>query len=234
MLILQIILAVLAVLIIFVFLAIMFARLRILIIANNENSFAVKFYVFGIKVFSYAPRADEPHKKIKISKYSPKNIEKRRKKAMRTALKKKKRVHKEYSNGSAQKSTGKKNPFNIKNILKFILDVLRTFAEHYAKNFKIIIHSFNICIATDDPAKTALLYGTVAQSVSYLLEFLHNTTALKVLRSAPINVTSDFCGEDVRFDIKISMIVRLRRVLSLIFRSGIRSPADIEKFFNEI
>ena len=230
MLILQIILAVLAVLIISVLLLIIFARLRITIIASNDDSFSVTFYLFGIRIFRYSLKEDEHHKKIKISEYSVKNLEKKRQKKLKTSKKKKKRTVSKSDADATQKS--KKIPFNIKNILKFILNVLRTFSEHYAQNFKIIIHSFNICVASDDPAQTAILYGSVSQAVAYLLEFLDNTTSLKVLRSAPVNVTSDFCSDTTRYNIKISMIVRLRRVLSLIFRSGIRSPADIEQFFN--
>ncbi|MBQ9079997.1 MAG: hypothetical protein IJY27_02890 [Clostridia bacterium] len=227
MLILWIFLAVLAILLTVALLLLVFARLRVVITANHDDIIKLKFYLCGIPVYSYGAKEKKHHKKAKISDYSPKKLEKKRQKALRAQAKK--QAKKQKGTGAAIEEI-KRSP-HITNILKFIIELLKNFTKHYASKFKVTIHRFNISVATDDAAKTALLYGGVVQSANYLLEFLRNTTALKIPRSAPLNVTSDFCDSTTKFDIKLSVIIRLRKVISLLFRSGLRSPADIEKFF---
>ena len=98
----------------------------------------------------------------------------------------------------------------IKESLSSSLNILKIFLKHfYAKRSKVTVHRFNIVIATEDPAKTAIAYGSIIQTVAYFLEFINNTTTLHIPRSVPINVTSDFCSQSSHLDLKLSLVIKL-------------------------
>lgn len=221
MIFLWIFLALLAILLLAVLLVLML-RVKIVIYGNNEDIVKLKFYLYGFRIFSFSAKQKDEPQKVKLSDYTPDKLSKRKKKE------RPKSVSQRLRDVATDEAKGKPD---IVYILKFILNLLRTFAQHYAKKFKVKILKLNISVATDDAASTAILYGTVSQAVSYLIEFLDNNTALTVSRTAKINVVSDFCGDKTQIDIKMEVFIHLRRVLSLLYRSGLRSPADIKNFF---
>lgn len=221
MIFLWIFLALLAILLLAVLLVLML-RIKIVIYGNNEDIVKLRFYLYGFRIFSFSAKQKDEPPKVKLSDYTPEKLSKRKKKE------RPKSVSQRLRDVATNEAKGKPD---IVYILKFILNLLRTFAQHYAKKFKVKILKFNISVATGDAASTAILYGTVSQAASYLIEFLDNNTALTVPRTAKINVASDFCGDETQIDIKMEVFIHLRRVLSLLYRSGLRSPADIKNFF---
>ena len=199
MIVLQIILAVLAVLISIVVLLVLFARVRIVLIARNDL-IKVTAHLLGVRIFYFSTRQKEYHKRIKISDYSSKNIKKKLAKEIDDARKRIEARKKQPESGLAE----------IKESLSSSLNILKIFLKHfYAKRSKITVHRFNICIATSDPAQTAILYGSVIQAAAYFLEFIQNTTTLHIPHSVPINVTSDFGTQSSHLDIKLSLVIKL-------------------------
>lgn len=222
MIVLWIFLALLAILLLAVLLVLML-RLKIVIYGNNDDIVRLKCYLYGFRIFSFSVKQKDKPQKVKISDYTPEKLSKRQKKERPKSV-----TQRLHDVASTSETKGKPD---IVYILKFILNLLRTFAQHYAKKFKVRILRFNISVATGDAASTAILYGTASQATSYLIEFLDNNTALTIPRTAKINVVSDFCGDETQIDVKIEVFIHLRRVLSLLYRSGLRSPADIKNFF---
>ncbi len=222
MIVLWIFLALLAILLLAVLLVLML-RIKIVIYGNNDDIVRLKFYLYGFRIFSFSAKQKDKPQKVKLSDYTPEKLNKRKKKDRPKSVTQRLR-----DVANADETKGKPD---IIYILKFILNLLHTFAQNYAKKFKVKILKLNISVATGDAASTAILYGTVAQAASYLIEFLKNNTALTVPRTAKMNVVSDFCGDTTQVDIKIEVFIHLRRVLSLLYRSGLRSPADIKNFF---
>ena len=199
MIVLQIILAVLAVLIAIIVLLILFARVRIVLIAQNDL-IKVTAHLLGIRIFHFSTRQKEHHKKIKISDYSADNIKNKLKKEIDDAKKK----------IEARKKQPESELSEIKESLSSSLNILKIFLKHfYSQRSKVTVHRFNISVATDDPSKTAILYGSVIQAVAYFLEFINNTTTLHIPHSVPINVTSDFCAQSPQLDIKLSLVIKL-------------------------
>lgn len=199
MIVLQIILAVLAVLVLLVLLLVVFARVRIVLIANNDL-IKVTAHLLGIRIFYFSTHQKEYHKKIKISDYSSKNLKNKLQKEFDSTKKKLASAKEQQDSGLSE----------IKESLSSSLNILKIFLKHfYAQRSKVTVHRFNVSIATDDPSKTAILYGSVIQAVAYFLEFIYNTTTLRLTRSVPINVTPDFCAQDTHFDIKLSLVIKL-------------------------
>ncbi|MCL2518792.1 MAG: DUF2953 domain-containing protein, partial [Oscillospiraceae bacterium] len=73
-------------------------------------------------------------------------------------------------------------------------------------------------VATDDAAKTALLYGAVSQSVVYLLEIIQKN--VKKVKKGRILVVSDFTGTDFDARINITFKLRVWQILSLALKTA--------------
>lgn len=222
MIVLWIFLALLAILLLAALLVFLL-RIKVVIFGNSEDLIRLNGYLYGFRIFSFSARQKTKPQKVRLSDYSPKKLNKRKKKnRQKTATQRLRDV------ADTVEPHGKPD---IVYILKFILNLFNNFTKHYAQKFKVRILKLDVSVATGDAASTAILYGTVVQSVGYLIEFLKNTTALNIPRNAKMNVTTDFCGDTTQIDIKIEVFIHLRRVLSLLYRSGLRSPADIKNFF---
>lgn len=203
---------------------------KIKLIANNEDVIRLCFYVYGIKVFSFGVKDEKPPEHVKVSDYTLKKVERRRRREERKLRRRAARALKKAAEPEAEASDGFKTTPDIMYIIKYVLNVIKLFCRHYAGKLKIRLHRLNITVATEDPAATAVLYGVVIQGVGYLIEFLRNNTDFDLVRHAPLHVDTDFLSNETKFDVVITVNIRLRRVLSLIWRSGIHSPADLAKF----
>lgn len=222
MIVLWIFLALLAILLLAVLL-ILLLRVKVIIHASNQEPIRLEFYIYGFRILAFPDRKKDKPKKVKLSDYTPKKLAKRKQKTQPKSLTKRLR--------DITDSDSMKGKPDVVYILKFILNLFKNFGEHYADKFKVHILKLDIAVATGDAASTAILYGAVSQAAGYLIEFLKNNTALTIPRHAKLNVGTDFCSETTRFDVKIQVFLHLRRVISLLYRSGLRSPSDIKNFF---
>ena len=222
MIVLWIFLALLAILLLSVLL-ILLLRVKVVIHASNKEPIRLEFYIYGFRILAFPDRKKDKPKKVKLSDYTPEKLAKRKQKAQPKSLTKRFR--------DVADSDSMKGKPDVVYILKFILNLFKNFGKHYASKFKVHILKLDIAVATGDAASTAILYSAVSQTAGYLIEFLKNNTALTIPRHAKLNVGTDFCSDTTRFDIKIQVFLHLRRVISLLYRSGLRSPSDIKNFF---
>ena len=222
MIVLWIFLALLAILLLAVLL-ILLLRVKVVIHASSDNPIKIGFYIYGFRVLAFPNTQKDKPKKIKLSDYTPEKLAKRKPKAQPKSLTKRIR--------EVAESDELKGKPDVIYILKFILNLFKNFGEHYAAKFKVHILKLDVTVATGDAASTAILYGAVSQAAGYLIEFLKNSTDLTIPRFAKLNIGTDFCGETTQFDVKIKVFIHLRRVISLLYRSGLHSPSDFKKFF---
>ena len=134
-------------------------------------------------------------KEVRLSDYTPRKLRKRKRK-----LRNKRRIEKVKE---AQKSRKNKKTLEKKlRQLRLILAILK----HVYKNILSAVHlrvkRFYVTVATDDAAKTAILYGIAAQSTSYLLALLKAYTKTSVKRGF-VDVVADFCGKESTLDVNL-------------------------------
>ncbi len=204
------------------------ANVKIKIIGNNEDVVRLRFYLYGIPVFGFGvnDKPEPPH--VRVSDYSRRRFERRRRRERRRAAA---RAAKRLRKAAAPADEQYKTVPDVLYIIKFILNVIKVFCQQFAGRLKIRLLRLEVSVATGDPASTAVLYGGVVQGVSYLMEFLRCNTDFDVSRHAPLCVEPNFCADTTQINICLTVNVHLRRLISLVFRSGLRSPADIRKFF---
>ena len=114
-----------------------------------------------------------------------------------------------------KKSKKKKTPQEIVDIIKMVSDLAVTVIGRFAKHLRIHIARIKIVIASEDAATTALLYGTVSQSVNLIFPVLERVKNFPRLKNADISVDCDFASTEPQIDIKLGFSIRVWQVLNI-------------------
>ncbi len=216
-------LIILAVLAFFVLIA--FIRPTVRIRTGNELSVALKVLFFRFRLF---PRKE---KKIKLKNFKIKNFRKMRlKEEKRLLAKQKKKAEKEQkkaekaqkkeAKGEVQKeeSEGKRS---LRENTVFVLDlvkyVLARALSKFGKYLRIEIRQIDITVAGEDPAKTAITFGTVVQAVSYIKELADQTLNVRYpeKREQYIAVRVDYLSAEPTVLLDISFGIRIWQIIAV-------------------
>lgn len=191
MTVLWIVLGVLAVL----FLLLLFP-VRLTVLFKEKLSLKLHVLLF---LFTLYPKKQ----RVRIRDYSKKKLRGRRRKQ-------------KIKTQSEQKQKEKK-PKSIKDALRTLRLLFSILKATYPKLLAvghIRVHRLCVSVATDDAAKTALLYGAASQGTAYLLALLEESTRTTVGRDA-VAVTADFCDTQSKIDVKITITATPLRLLWL-------------------
>jgi hypothetical protein len=206
----------------FVF-AVGMVRVEAVILYAADFSMTVR--AAGIPVYRLPGRK----KKIRLRDYSPRAMEKKRRKAEKKAEKKaaakakkeeKKRRKKESGEGPAGKGhAGKKD---IRKIVSLVTELLEVLLKRFGKHLRIRVARLHVNVATGDAASTAVVYGCVAQAVAYLGALLDRSGNLRGISRSDVDVRADFLAEATACDIEIGFSLRVWQVFDMINRTGAR------------
>ncbi len=200
-------------------------------------SFHIKLYIiagsdietrlragFGPIVLTLSPKKK---KKVKLSDFTYekhlKRLEKEKALSLKKQSKKKNRKKskateiKEKADSAAENNTPEAKLFSVFDIIEFVLDEFPRLASY----IKIRLRSLKIVIGGDDAAKIAETYGVVKAIVSLFIELLENKTDLYKISEGEVTVYSDFLLDKTKFNLDISLKIRLFSIL----RTGVRSVA---------
>ena len=200
---------------------------------RDELTLAVS--VLGIKI-GILPKKE---KKVDVKKYSAKRFRKLLEKRERDEEKKrrKKLLKKEKKKSKTQKklqkaekdapAEPKQKSRSVGEIFTLVSDVLSVFFSRFAKHFRVKLARLNVTVASEDAAKTAILYGVAAQGVAYILEILDRTTNLEYKKDSEVNVFVDYLGDTPSFDISIAFSMRVWHLLDILFRSALAALRNL-------
>ncbi|MDD4125218.1 MAG: hypothetical protein PHW77_05795 [Eubacteriales bacterium] len=112
----------------------------------------------------------------------------------------------------------KEEPVSLKQMLPIIKETLTELYVKTKKHIRLDRYIVKIAVATDDPAKTGILYGVVAGSASSLLR-LAEGIGHKTKRRGEIytEVIPDFIAEKPDIHIDIILSTRVWRGLSMVY-----------------
>ncbi len=183
-------------------------------------------------------------KKVKLSRYSKKEMEKRRlaeiEKAKKKAAKKeqkklkkqkkeeeeKARLEKLRKEGKAPPEKKKKeyDPTGITLVdnINAACHALGKFFLRFGKRFRIDISRIVINVATGDAASTAIMYGATVPAVAALISLLEKITNLKGLEKADIDVRCDYLGTKTTVDVKVAFSLRPYHLFDMLFSALFR------------
>ena len=186
--------------------------LRIKLCITYREDVALTARALGIRVRLFPRR-----KKIKWRRYSPKKAKKisdKKEKKQLTKLAKKEKK-------KARRKAKPKLPFRqrlqtINDKVRFVRVLLAAVIRKTHRHLRLQTARLHIRVASDDAAKTAILYGAVCQSVAYLLAALDSVTKLKST-TTQVSVEPDFLSERSSADVKIVLSVRVFGALMILF-----------------
>ncbi len=197
-------------------------KAKVVIISDGEGT-EVVLKIYGIPIRILPAK----EKKIKLSRYSKKNMEKRRlaeeekkkKKAQKKADKASKKQKQKEKDDRAPKKEKPDDPaaLTLVDNINAATSALGRFFVRFGKRFRIDVTRIIITVATGDAASTAILYGAVVPATQLLLSAIGRFTNLKGIEDADIDVRCDFLGKKSDVDIHIAASLRLWHIFDMAF-----------------
>ncbi len=120
-----------------------------------------------------------------------------------------------------KKSGGGGKKQSIPEMLRLILKIAEALIRKLSRHLRIRVCRYEISVATDDAAKTAVLYGAASGLTANLFDLLRSVANFKVKANAPVNVYADFLSEKSRLAIKIDFSITLLGALAVLLSAGL-------------
>ena len=138
--------------------------------------------------------------------------EQKRKRALKRASKKqKKKLRREQE---AQRGKTPPKP-NVAENLEMILTLLKKLYAVTRGKFKLRLRRMYIAVGTGDAAKTAIQYGIIVQSVSYILNFLNAYLTPMKKKDGEVEVYPDYTASKTKVDVDIVCSVKIRSLIAI-------------------
>ena len=139
----------------------------------------------------------------------------RQRRAEKRAEKKRLRAKEKAAKRAEQKRTQRNDQPspNLKEKLEMILALLQLLYRETGGKLRLRVRRLHLWVGTDDAAKTAILYGVVLQSATYLLQWI-DTHLLRIdRREGAMTVEPDFVSGKCHADIDLTCSIRLYTAL---------------------
>ena len=214
MIVLWILLAIISLLV----LLLLFGSAKVHIVCREKLRVAVSVLGIRFTVVSDKEKKEKPKKALAECRNPKRVLKKELKqqlKAAKKAEKKRLKAKKKAEKKKAVTATQKRATPNLKENLEMILALLkRLYAETRGK-IKIRFRKMHICVGTDDAAKTAILYGVIVQSVSYILNLVEEKFTHVKRRDGDVTVVPDYTTTQCSADIDLICKIKIRRAISI-------------------
>ena len=147
-------------------------------------------------------------KELKRQRKLAEKAERKRLRAEKKAAKRKKQHETDQ--------TGQKLPTpKLKENLEMILALLKKLYSLTAGRLHIRVRKMQIEVGSDDAASTAILYGVILQSASYVLNFIETCFNHIDRRDGEMQITPNYTSGHCSADIDIACSIKLRRAIKL-------------------
>ncbi len=189
-------------------------RVRFVLLYRETVVLKLGILCFSVTLFPKRTKRRDP------KKYTPAKIRKRRRRATRKAEKKAKRAAKKAAKqakkNNVTKGAHKADTLSLHEKIVLVRALTAALIRKTSKHLHLTAARLHIRVATGDAATTAILYGAVSASLSYLLAALDRTVNLKS-KPHDISVFADYLREKSSADIKLVFSMRSIGALSLLF-----------------
>ena len=192
-------------------------RIRIFFSYSDKILLYVKILFLKINILPGKSRKPKL-RNFKIKRYRKRRI-KEIKKAQRDSKKKKDREKKHAKPEKEEEGPKPSLADNVRYIINLIRHVLFLVLKKLIGYIRIDIERLHITVGTGDAAKTAVNYGLISQSVSYLLELLSQNTHCRTGTPGSISVNPDFIAEKTTADVSLSVSIRIWQIFALAFKA---------------
>ena len=148
----------------------------------------------------------------------PHSMSRRKAKKIKDSLTKKKKEKKPSKKSKDEKEKSEKKDKNdILSMISIITAFVKNFLKKFLNSARIKVAKLHVTVATDEAAKTAVMYGAVSQSVNVLFPMLEGIKNFKKLpKEKDLLVEPDFLSDKSRIDADITLYVRVGGALKAI------------------
>ena len=153
----------------------------------------------------------------KNTKKKPKDKKKSDQKKKQKPKKEKKKKDKKEKKKDDEKTQKPKKKIDIVFWVRLLLDVVTALFRKLGQNFKIRVHAYEICVASEDAAQTAVMYGTIQALSETLFLRLEKAINFKVVKNAPFGVYVDFLEVKPKANVKIDFSISLGGIFGILF-----------------
>ncbi len=181
---------------------------------QEPSGFRLRLHVAGIRVL----RAPAPEKPPRLSEYSPRAMEKRRRKEERAQARREKRRQQHRGETSPRPP---KDDAPLAEKLSFLTELIRTVIERTAHHVHITVDRLMITVGSPDAAQTALLFGAISPAVAFLCETLFQYSNLRIRHMDRFGVAPDFTSDRIRADVCVRFRLQVWQLLAIALRAGL-------------
>lgn len=147
----------------------------------------------------------------------PKVKKKKKKKKEKKPKKAKKKKEKKPEDKTKKKKKKKKKISDIVGLVQVLLDTVVALFKRLGRNFKIRVYAYEICVASEEAAKTAVMYGAVKTLSETIFLRLEDSINFKIVKGAPMGVYADFLEEKFKANVKIDFSISIAGVFGVLF-----------------
>lgn len=133
-----------------------------------------------------------------------------------------KKLEKKKKKAEEKETKEKKSLGEIIDTLKMIAGIVGTVLRKFFRHLRVDVARFNINIASDNAATTAIAYGAATQTVSYIMALLADSKNVRGLDTAQISINADYLSDTPTADIKLSFSLRVWHVFDIAFAALFR------------
>ena len=190
--------------------------------------FAFFFLIFIIPIHVIVGLTDNVSVMVKVlflkipilpKKKKKKSKDKDKKKKKPKEKKKKKEEDKDKKDKKKDKKKKKKKleVSDIVGLVQVLLDTVVALFKRLGRNFKIRVYAYEICVASEEAAKTAVMYGAVKTLSETIFLRLEDSINFKIVKGAPMGVYADFLEEKFKANVKIDFSISIAGVFGVLF-----------------
>jgi hypothetical protein len=106
---------------------------------------------------------------------------------------------------------------DIPKMLEMVRNVLGAIFVKLFRYFRVRVKNFHIIVASDDAAKTAMLYGVICGYGDAILAILEKALDFKIENGAKVGADCDYTTEEMKIDMEIDISISLGGVFRYIF-----------------
>ena len=147
----------------------------------------------------------------------PKVKKKKKKKKEKKPKKAKKKKEKKPEDKTKKKKKKKKKISDIVGLVQVLLDTVVALFKRLGRNFKIRVYAYEICVASEEAAKTAVMYGAVKTLSETIFLRLQDSINFKIVKGAPMGIYTDFLEEKFKANVKIDFSISIAGVFGVLF-----------------
>lgn len=177
-------------------------NLKASVVLAYKSDVTLKLSVLGIK-FDLYPKKE---KKIKASRRKQKG--KNKKKTAKLSEK--------------SQTEDKNRKTSLLDSLDLIKELITELIKRTNKRVKLKASRILISVATDDAAKTALLFAAVNNTLAVIIRYLQEADKLKSLKRSQISVKSDFISTKSSADIEILFTLRVWHIAEILLATALK------------